>query len=189
MQKNDFKKISDKIKQFFIDFLNTIKTGCQLWLESIKCNINKSKVFLKEIHKFTIFSLNQIKDYLIFLYNYFLINPDQREKLKIFLFDEHTHYIELINLIKIKLENMRSVLAKDIDFDKKDLERLDDLIIQAEKLIELIEQKGLTEKDFEYQKIAKSFFSKLYRLHDKLYSVREFQFLNIVENKKINKEN
>ena len=84
-------------------------------------------------------------------------------------YESHDHFIELIILIKRKLELLEKKLKKDFTRDEQDMQRLNELIILADQLISIIEENGLVEKHQEYQKLSKSFFNKLYRLHDKLW--------------------
>ena len=113
------------------------------------------------------------KNYIEFKLRWFFKKPDIY--LKSLAYEENNHYIEIIYLIQYKLKKLKEELKKDIDFNPKDIERLDDLINLSNQMIDIINKEGLTENNNEYQKLSKSFFNKLYRLHDKLYSIKDIQ--------------
>jgi hypothetical protein len=162
------KEIKEKIINFFIDFKNAINQGSNLIYRDFKF------LYLKIKRMFFKYKRN-LKDFLKFIYIYYFSTSDQRNYIIPLSGHDNEHFIELIEIINYKLKFMRSELKKDYDFDNKDLDRLNDIISISDQLIEKIELNGLVEKDEEYQRLAKSFFNKLYRIHDKLYSIVKFQ--------------
>ncbi len=166
---------TDKTKfSKFIDFLEIqeIKNGYFNFIKYIKVNL---KLCFKSIKKFFMNFLDRFKFY---TYKYWYYKKHEKYFNNLF-YQKHDHFFELIQLINDKLKLLKVELQKDYDFDPKDMERLDDIINLGDQLLNIIETEGLVEKNKEYQKLSKSYFNKLYRLHDKLYSIKDFQNIEI----------
>jgi hypothetical protein len=90
---------------------------------------------------------------------------------KIICIDNQYDYIFLLLIIKRKLELIEEVWGKytnhENDYDEK--EKLQELIQLLDKLIDIALNEKDVSKHIEYQKLSKSFFNKLHRLHDKLW--------------------
>lgn len=159
-----------KIKKAFYDFLEPeeIKIGYKNFIKYVKVNIKIEYKFIKRI----ILEIRDLFKYYTYQYWYIKNNKDFFDEI---FYHNHDHYLEILTLIIEKLKLMKKELKKDYDFDPKDMERLNDIINLGDQLLKIIKEKGLVEKDQEYQKLAKSFFNKLYRLHNKLYSIKDFQ--------------
>ena len=147
----------NKFKNFFYYLKKYLKINIKICLRSIKKTISK---------------IGDLNKFIFYYYWYYKKNETY---LKEIFFHNHDHFNELIQIITSKLKLMKKELEKDFDFDFKDMERLNDIIKIGDRLQMIIKSEGLVEKNQEYQKLAKSFFNKLYRLHDKLYSIKEFQ--------------
>jgi len=156
-------------KQQFLNFieLEEIKKGYKNFIKYLRVNL---KICIKSIEK----NFLKIRDLFKFYLYYYWYFKQQESYLSNIFFHQHDHFFELIEIINGKLKLMKEELEKDFDFDPKDMKRLENIIEIGDHLLELIKERGLIEKDLEYQKLAKSYFSKLYRLHDKLYSIKEF---------------
>jgi len=161
-------------KEKVINFIEPekIKKGYENFLKYIRVN---TKICIKTIKKFIRDFVDRFKFY---TYYYWYFKNFESYLMDIY-YHKHDHFFELIQIINGKLRLMKKELEKDIDFDPKDMERLNDIIKIGDHLLEIIKQEGLVEKNQEYQKLAKSYFNKLYRLHDKLYSIKEFQKENL----------
>jgi len=156
-------------KQRFLNFIEPeeIKKGYQNFIKYLRVN---TKICIKIIKK----NFLKIRDLLKFYLYYYWYFKQQEQYLSNIFFHQHDHFYELIEIINGKLKLMKKELEKDFDFDPKDMKRLENIIEIGDQLLNIIKERGLIEKDPEYQKLAKSYFSKLYRLHDKLYSIKEF---------------
>jgi len=139
--------------------------------------------FLDYIKERYLINKNLIKNFLKFhLYEKYKNYQNYKDILE---YESHDHFIELIILIKRKLELLQKKLNTDYTRDEQDMQRLSELIKLADNLIIIIKENGLVEKHPEYQKLSKSFFNKLYRLHDKLW----YNYQNLNEIKDLNETN
>jgi len=156
----------------FLD-IKEIKNGYFNFIKYLRINI---KLFNRKIRK----QYQFYKNIILFHLYYKFLNYKKYED--ILSFENDDHFLELILIIKRKLELLKKQLKTDLTFDENNLQRLQELIELADTLIEIIKENSLVEKNQEYQKLSKSFFNKLYRLHDKLWY--NYQNIEKEENEK-----
>jgi len=90
---------------------------------------------------------------------------------KVICIDNQYDFIFLLLILRHKLSLIESVWGKhtnhEHDYDEK--EKLQELISILDKMIDIALKNSDVTKHQEYQKLSKSFFNKLHRLHDKLW--------------------
>ena len=91
---------------------------------------------------------------------------------KVICVDDQKDFIYLLLILKKKLELIEKEWGTHTDHenDYEEKEKLQELINTLEKMINIALLKNDVSKDENYQKLSKSFFNKLHRLHDKLWS-------------------
>ena len=129
-----------KIKKKFKKYLNYLKI------------ILINKIYLK------------IENYIACYYNF-------KKWKNVICIDNQYDFVYLLLIIKRKLELIEQVWGDhtdhENDYDEK--EKLQELINLLDKMIDIALNENNVSKNQEYQKLSKSFFNKLHRLHDKLW--------------------
>jgi len=146
-----FKRLKNKIKIKFNNFFNDLK-------ESIKINCFYYKAYL-ELQYETYIRSKILKHSNRLLWKDVINIDDQRD------------FIYLLLILHRKLQLMEKVWGTSTnhenDYDEK--EKLQDLLNILDEMISIaLENRDVTKHE-RYQKLSRSFFNKLHRLHDKLW--------------------
>ena len=131
-------------------------------MKKIKNKIYNIYNYLKKILYNTIYL--KIENLIACYYNF-------KKWKSIICIDNQYDFVFLLAVIKRKLELIEQVWGDhtnhENDYDEK--EKLKELINLLNNLIDIALENDDVSKNQEYQKLSKSFFNKLHRLHDKLW--------------------
>ncbi len=134
--------------------------------------MNKLKRIFKKIKNFLNNQWIYIKNKIYLFYeNYIACFYNFLKWKDVICIDNQYDFVFLLLILKRKLELIEhgwgTYTNHENDYDEK--EKLQELISMLNRMIDIALENQNVSKHQEYQKLSKSFFNKLHRLHDKLW--------------------